>query len=157
VSEVDTETGKVDVVEYVAVDDCGVVVNPQIVEGQIHGGVAQGIAEALFEEARYDENGNLMTSNMQSYLVPSAAELPSFVLDRTETPSTTNPLGVKGVGEAGTIAAPPAVVNSVVDALSHLGVTDVPKPATPEAVWRAIHSAKGAPGWHAAGGEGGGA
>ncbi len=142
VSEVDTETGKVDILQYVAVDDCGVVVNPQIVEGQIHGGVAQGIAEALYEGAGYDESGNLLTGNMQSYIVPSAVEIPSFELDRTETPSTTNPLGVKGIGEAGTIAAPPAVVNSVIDGLSHLGVTDLPKPATPEAVWRAIQAAK---------------
>jgi len=143
VVEVDAETGKTDILQYVAVDDCGVVINPQIVEGQVHGGVTQGIAEALYEEARYDEGGNLMTSTMQNYLVPSAVEVPNFELDRTETPSTTNPLGVKGMAEAGTIAAPPAVVNAIVDALSHLGVTDVPKPATPEAVWRAIRSANG--------------
>jgi carbon-monoxide dehydrogenase large subunit len=143
VSEVDTETGAVDIVKYVAVDDCGVVVNPMIVEGQIHGGVAQGIAEALYEEAMYDAQGNLLTSSMTQYLVPAASEIPSFTLDRTETPSTTNPLGVKGIGEAGTIAAPPAVVNSVVDALSHLGVTDVGKPASPERVWSAIRRTKG--------------
>jgi carbon-monoxide dehydrogenase large subunit len=142
VAEVDTETGKTDILQYVAVDDCGVVINPQIVEGQVHGGVTQGIAEALYEEARYDESGNLMTSTMTNYLVPTAVELPNYELDRTETPSTTNPLGVKGIGEAGTIAAPPAVVNAVIDALSHLGVTDVPKPATPEAVWRAIRTAR---------------
>jgi carbon-monoxide dehydrogenase large subunit len=151
VVEVDTETGKTDILRYVAVDDCGVVINPQIVDGQVHGGVTQGIAEALFEAARYDESGNLMTGTMQNYLVPTAVELPNFELDRTVTPSTTNPLGVKGIGEAGTIAAPPAVVNAVVDAVSHLGVTDVPKPATPEAVWRAIRSA------HAGNGQGGGA
>jgi carbon-monoxide dehydrogenase large subunit len=143
VSEVDTETGAVDIVKYVAVDDCGVVVNPMIVEGQVHGGVAQGIAEALYEEAIYDDHGNLMTSSMTQYLVPAASEIPSLTLDRTETPSTTNPLGVKGIGEAGTIAAPPAVVNSVVDALAHLGVTDVGKPASPERVWRAIQRARG--------------
>ncbi len=143
VSEVDTETGAVEILNYVAVDDCGVVINPQIVEGQIHGGVAQGIAEALYEEALYDEGGNLITSSMTQYLVPSAMEIPSMTLDRTETPSTTNPLGVKGIGEAGTIAAPPAVINSVIDALSHLGVTEVGKPATPERVWRAIQRAKG--------------
>ncbi len=114
----------------------------------MEGGVAQGIAEALYEEAVYDESGNLTTSTMQNYLVPSATEIPSMTLDRTETPSTTNPLGVKGIGEAGTIAAPPAVVNSVIDALSHLGVTDVGKPATPERVWRAIQRtrAEGPPG-----------
>ncbi len=143
VSEVDTETGAVDIVKYVAVDDCGTVINPQIVEGQVHGGVTQGIAEALYEEAIYDESGNLVTSSMTQYLVPSAVEIPTMELDRTVTPSTTNPLGVKGIGEAGTIAAPPAVINSVVDALSHLGVTEVGKPASPERVWRAIQAAKG--------------
>ena len=143
VTEVDTETGKARILRYVGVDDCGVVVNPQIVEGQIHGGVTMGIAEALYEDAAYDPDGNLTTPNLTTYLVPSAADVPAFTLDRTETPSTTNPLGVKGIGEAGTIASPPAVVNSVVDALAHLGVTDVAKPATPEAVWRAINDARG--------------
>ncbi len=144
VVEVDTETGKTDIVKYVAVDDCGTVINPMIVEGQVHGGVAQGIAEALYEEAIYDESGNLVTSSMTQYLVPSAVEIPTMVLDNSqETPSTTNPLGVKGIGEAGTIAAPPAVVNAVVDAVSHLGVTDVGKPASPERVWRAIQDARG--------------
>ena len=143
VTEVDTETGAVEILRYVAVDDCGTVINPMIVEGQVHGGIAQGVAEALYEEAVYDEHGNLMTSSMTQYLVPGATEIPTMELDRTVTPSTTNPLGVKGIGEAGTIAAPPAVVNSVVDALAHLGVTDVGKPATPERVWRAIQRAKG--------------
>jgi carbon-monoxide dehydrogenase large subunit len=143
VVEVDTETGKTDILKYVAVDDCGTVINPMVVEGQVHGGVAQGIAEALFEEAMYDDQGNLMTSSMTEYLVPSATEMPSFVVDRTETPSTTNPLGVKGIGEAGTIASPPAVVNAVIDALAHLGVTHLEKPATPERVWRALHGARG--------------
>jgi carbon-monoxide dehydrogenase large subunit len=143
VVEVDTETGKTDILRYVAVDDCGTVINPMIVDGQVHGGVAQGIAEALYEEAIYDESGNLVTSSMTQYLVPSAVEVPAMTLDRTVTPSTTNPLGVKGIGEAGTIAAPPAVINAVVDALSHLGVTEVGKPATPERVWRAIQAAKG--------------
>jgi len=143
VTEVDTETGAVEILRYVAVDDCGTVINPMIVEGQVHGGIAQGVAEALYEEAVYDEHGNLMTSSMTQYLVPGATEIPTMELDRTVTPSTTNPLGVKGIGEAGTIAAPPAVVNSVVDALAHLGVTDVGKPATPERVWRAIQRARG--------------
>jgi len=144
VVEVDTETGKTEIVKYVAVDDCGIIINPMIVEGQVHGGVAQGIAEALYEEAIYDESGNLITSSMTQYLVPSAMEIPTLILDNSqETPSTTNPLGVKGIGEAGTIAAPPAVVNAVVDALSHLGVTNVAKPASPERVWRAIQDAKG--------------
>lgn len=139
--EVDTETGKVDFVKYVAVDDCGNVVNPQIVEGQVHGGIVQGVAQALFEEAIYDEGGTLLTSSMMNYLVPSAAEVPNFILDRTVTPSTTNPIGVKGVGEAGTIASPPAVINAVVDALGHLGVRDIQMPASPERVWRALREA----------------
>jgi aerobic carbon-monoxide dehydrogenase large subunit len=143
VVEVDTETGKTDIVKYVAVDDCGTVINPMIVEGQVHGGVAQGVAEALYEEAVYDESGNLMSSSLTQYLVPTAVEVPSMVVDNSqETPSTTNPLGVKGIGEAGTIASPPAVINAVVDAVSHLGVSDVGKPATPERVWRAIRQAR---------------
>ena len=141
VVEVDTETGDARLVRYVAVDDCGAVVNPLIVDGQIHGGVTQGIATALYEEGIYDDEGNLMTANMTTYLVPSAAEVPSYELGRTETRSPTNPLGVKGVGETGTIAAAPAVVNAVLDALSHLGVTDIGMPTTPERVWRAIAEA----------------
>jgi carbon-monoxide dehydrogenase large subunit len=143
VVEVDTETGETEILRYVAVDDCGEVINPMIVEGQVHGGVAQGVAEALYEEAIYDERGNLVTSSMTQYLVPGAPEIPAMTLDRTTTPSTTNPLGVKGIGEAGTIAAPPAVVNAVIDAVSHLGVSHIAKPATPERVWRAIRDAKG--------------
>jgi aerobic carbon-monoxide dehydrogenase large subunit len=138
VVEVDTETGAADLIRYVAVDDLGNVVNPMIVDGQVHGGIAQGIAQALFEEAVYDEDGNLLTGSLASYLVPSAAEFPSFELSRTETPSPTNPLGVKGVGETGAIAAPAAVMNAVVDALAPFGVEDVAMPATPERVWRAI-------------------
>jgi aerobic carbon-monoxide dehydrogenase large subunit len=140
--EVDTETGRTEVLRYVAVDDCGKVINPMIVDGQVEGGVAQGIAEALYEEAIYDDAGNLMTSSMTQYLIPSAAEIPPMTLDRAETPSTTNPLGVKGIGEAGTIASPPAVVNAVIDAVSHLGVTYLDKPASPERVWRAIQDAR---------------
>jgi carbon-monoxide dehydrogenase large subunit len=143
VVEVDTETGAVEITRYVAVDDCGNVINPMIVDGQVHGGIAQGIAQALYEEAIYDENGNLTTSSMVNYLVPSATELPNYELDRTVTPSPTNPMGVKGIGEAGTIASTPAVINAVVDALSHLGVTNVEMPASPERVWRAIEQAKG--------------
>jgi carbon-monoxide dehydrogenase large subunit len=141
VVEVDTETGDARLVRYVAVDDVGQPVNPMIVDGQVHGGITQGIAAALFEEAAYDEYGNLVTTTMTNYLVPSAAELPSFETDRTETHAD-NPLGVKGVGETGTIAAAPAVINAVVDALSHLGVTDIQMPATPERVWTAIQEAK---------------
>ena len=143
VVEVDTETGATEIVRYVAVDDCGTIINPMIVEGQVHGGVAQGVAEALYEEAMYDESGNLTTSTMTQYLIPSATEIPAMTTDHSqETPSTTNPLGVKGIGEAGTIAAPPAVVNAVIDAVSHLGVTAIEKPASPERVWRAIQEAK---------------
>ena len=134
----DTETGHVKIRSYVAVDDVGRVVNPTIVEGQVHGGIAQGVAQALYEEAVYDADGNLLTTTMADYLLPSAADLPVFVTDRTETPSTTNPLGVKGVGEAGTIASTPAVVNAIVDALRPLGVRDVTMPCSPERVWRAI-------------------
>ncbi|HXG76607.1 MAG TPA: xanthine dehydrogenase family protein molybdopterin-binding subunit [Gaiellaceae bacterium] len=141
VVEVDTETGDTRLLRYVAVDDVGTPVNPMLVDGQVHGGVTQGIAAALFEEGVYDDEGNLLTTTMATYLVPSAAELPSFETDRTETRAD-NPLGVKGVGETGTIAAAPAVINAVVDALSHLGVTDVPLPATPERVWRAIEEAR---------------
>ena len=140
-TEVDTETGQVKIRSYVAVDDVGRVVNPTIVEGQVHGGIAQGIAQALYEEAVYDADGNLLTTTMADYLLPSAADLPTFVTDRTETPATTNPLGVKGVGEAGTIASTPAVVNAIVDALRPLGVRDVAMPCTPERVWRAVQEA----------------
>jgi carbon-monoxide dehydrogenase large subunit len=136
--EVDTETGATKIRSYVAVDDVGKVVNPLIVEGQVHGGLAQGIAQALFEEAVYDAEGNLLTTTMADYLLPSASDLPDFVTDRTESPATSNPLGVKGVGEAGTIASTPAVVNAIVDALRPYGVTDVPMPCTPERVWRAV-------------------
>jgi aerobic carbon-monoxide dehydrogenase large subunit len=137
-AEVDTETGFVKIRKYVAVDDIGKVVNPLIVEGQVHGGLAQGISQALYEEAVYDVDGNLQTTTLADYLVPSASDLPTFTTDRTETPATTNPLGVKGVGEAGTIASTPAVVNAIVDALRPFGVSDVRMPCTPERVWRAL-------------------
>ena len=140
--EVDTETGAVELLRYIAVDDVGTVVNPTIVEGQIHGGLAQGVAQALYEEAIYDDDGNLLTSNMVTYLVPSATEFPRWELYRTETPSPTNPLGVKGVGETGAIASPPAVMNAVVDALAEDGITDITMPATPERVWRALEEAR---------------
>jgi len=143
VVEVDTETGKVRIRDYFAVDDCGPVVNPQIVDGQLHGGIAQGIAQALYEEAVYDEDGNLVTGSMVDYLVPGAPEVPRYTLERTVTPSPSNPMGVKGVGEAGTIGSPPAVINAVIDALSHLGVTHIDMPATPARVWQAIQEARG--------------
>ncbi|HLF41527.1 MAG TPA: molybdopterin cofactor-binding domain-containing protein [Acidimicrobiia bacterium] len=143
VVEVDEETGSVELRNYVAVDDCGNQVNPMIVEGQIHGGIVQGVAQALFEEAVYDEDGNLLTSTLADYLVPSAAEMPMFTLAHTVTPSPTNLLGVKGIGEAGTIAATPAVINAIVDALSPLGISDIVMPASPQRVWKAIQEAKG--------------
>ena len=146
VVEVDPDTGLTRIVKYVAVDDCGNIINPMIVDGQVHGGVAQGIAEAMYEEAIYDENGTLLTGNMLSYRVPSAAELPTFTLDRTVTPSPTNPMGVKGIGEAGTIASPPAVVNAVADALRPLGVEFIDLPVSAERVWRAIQAAEGGQG-----------
>ncbi|MEP7202674.1 MAG: molybdopterin cofactor-binding domain-containing protein, partial [Ilumatobacteraceae bacterium] len=139
--EVDTETGQVDVLQYVAVDDCGVQVNPLIVDGQVHGGVIQGLAQALYEEAVFDSDGNLKTSTLAEYLVPAASDVPSITLGHTVTPSPTNQLGVKGIGEAGTIGAAPAVINAIVDALSGLGITDVPMPASPHNVWKAIQAA----------------
>jgi carbon-monoxide dehydrogenase large subunit len=144
VVEVDTETGAVGLLNYVAVDDCGNQINPLIVEGQIHGGIAQGIGQALFEEAVYDADGNLLTSTLADYLIPSAAEFPNFVTDSTVTPSPTNPMGVKGIGEAGTIASTPAVINAIVDALSPYGIRDIDMPASPQRVWSAIATARSA-------------
>jgi aerobic carbon-monoxide dehydrogenase large subunit len=141
--EVDTDTGFVKIRKYVAVDDVGKVINPLIVDGQVHGGLAQGIAQALYEEGVYDADGNLTTTTLADYLVPSAPDLPTFHTDRTETPATTNPLGVKGVGEAGTIASTPAVVGAVVDALRPLGINDVRMPCSPERVWQTIQDARG--------------
>ncbi|MFM8866967.1 MAG: xanthine dehydrogenase family protein molybdopterin-binding subunit [Ilumatobacteraceae bacterium] len=142
VVEVDTETGAVEVLKYVAVDDCGVQINPLIVEGQVHGGVIQGLAQALFEEAVYDEDGNLRTTTLAEYLVPAACDVPPIITDHTTTPSPTNQLGVKGVGEAGTIGAASTVMNAVIDALSGLGVTSLDMPASPRKVWQAIQAAK---------------
>jgi carbon-monoxide dehydrogenase large subunit len=142
VVEVDEETGAVDIQQYAAVDDCGNQINPLIVEGQVHGGIVQGVAQALFEEAVYDEDGLLKNPTLADYLVPSAAEFPSFKQDFTVTPSPTNALGVKGIGEAGTIGSAPAVINAIVDALGHLGVTDVEMPASPERVWATIQEAR---------------
>jgi carbon-monoxide dehydrogenase large subunit len=141
VVEVDTETGQVDVLQYVAVDDCGNRVNPLIIDGQVHGGVIQGLAQALYEEAVYDTDGNLKTTTLAEYLVPAASDVPPITLGHTVTPSPTNQLGVKGIGEAGTIGAAPAVINAIVDALSGLGVTDVPMPASPHTVWKTIQAA----------------
>jgi carbon-monoxide dehydrogenase large subunit len=141
--EVDTETGKVSLRQYVACDDIGVVINPLIVAGQVHGGLVQGIAQALWEEAVYDESGTLVTGSFVDYLLPTAADTISFELDHTTSPATTNSLGAKGVGEAGTIASTPAVVNAVVDALRPYGVHDVQMPCTPERVWRALRQSEG--------------
>ena len=143
VVEVDEATGEVRLVDYASVDDCGNQINPLIVEGQIHGGIVQGIGQALWEEAVYDEEGQLRSASLADYLVPSAAECIDMKLDSTVTPTPFNPMGVKGVGEAGTIASTPAVINAVVDALRPLGVTDVVMPASPMNVRRAIEAAEG--------------
>ena len=137
--EVDTETGMVKIRKYACVDDIGKIVNPLIVEGQIHGGLAQGIAQALYEEAVYDDDGNLTTGTFVDYLVPAASDLPHFDTGNTVHEAPGNPIGAKGVGEAGCIASTPAVVNAALDAVRHLGVTDILMPLTPERVWRAIH------------------
>jgi carbon-monoxide dehydrogenase large subunit len=141
VVDVDPETGAVALRRYVSIDDCGRVINPSLVEGQVHGGLAQGIAQALYEEVRYDDDGTPLTGNLTTYMVPTAPDLPGFTLDRTVTPSPVNPLGVKGVGEAATIGSTPAVVNAVLDALTPLGVTEMDPPCTPEKVWLAIQRA----------------
>ena len=141
--EVDPETGNVSILRYIAVDDVGRVINPLIVDGQVHGGIAQGVAQALWEGAVYDENGQLLTGSMMDYAVPKADFFPIFEVDRTETPSPVNPLGVKGAGETGTIASTPAVVNAVVDALAPLGITHLDMPLTPQRIWRAIGERKG--------------
>jgi carbon-monoxide dehydrogenase large subunit len=146
VVDVDPDTGKVEVVRYVAVDDCGRAINPLLIEGQVHGGIAHAIGQALFEQVVYNDEGQLITGTFVSYALPTAAELPSFETDRTETPSPVNDLGVKGVGEAGTIAATPTMVNAVVDALRPLGVTYMDMPLTPMRVWEAIQTAGSAEG-----------
>ena len=143
VVEVDTGTGAVRMLRHIAVDDCGRILNPALVQGQQHGGLAQGIAQALFEEVLYDESGNPVTSTLATYQMPSAADLPSFETSNTETPTDLNPLGAKGIGESSTIGSTPAVQNAVVDALSHLGVRHIDLPLTPENVWRAIRAADG--------------
>jgi carbon-monoxide dehydrogenase large subunit len=143
VVDVDPETGKTKVVRYVAVDDCGNPINPLLIDGQVHGGIAHAIGQALYEHVEYDEDGQLVTGTFVDYALPTAAELPSFETDRTVTPSPVNSLGAKGVGEAGTIAASPAVTNAVIDALRPLGVSYMNMPLTPMRVWREIETAKG--------------
>ena len=136
------ETGVVEVVRYTTVDDCGRAVNPMILHGQTHGGIAQGVGQALWESCAYDPvTGQLLAATLMDYALPHAANFPMFELHRTTTPTHLNPMGVKGIGEAGTIGAAPAVINAVVDALSGLGVRDVPMPASPHHVWEAIRSA----------------
>jgi carbon-monoxide dehydrogenase large subunit len=141
VVEVDTDTGQVELRRLVAVDDAGRIVNPLLVEGQVHGGLAQGVAQALMEEVRYDDDGNPITANLADYAMISATELPSFELVPMETPTPVNPLGVKGIGESATIGSTPAVQNAVIDALAHLGVRHIDMATTPERVWSAIRTA----------------
>jgi carbon-monoxide dehydrogenase large subunit len=143
ITDVDVETGKVNIVRYVAVDDCGPAINPKLIDGQIHGGITHAIGQALYERIHYDDDGQLVTGTFVDYALPSAADVPSFETDRTETPSPVNSLGVKGVGEAGTIAATPAIVNSVIDALRPLGVSYIDMPLSPQNVWAQIELAKG--------------
>ena len=142
VVEVDTETGGVKMLRHIAVDDCGRILNPMLVAGQQHGGIAQGAAQALFEHVMYDADGNPITSNLMDYAIPSAAELCSFETSNTQTDSPRNPLGAKGIGESGTIGSTPAIQNAVIDAVSHLGVTHIDMPCTAERVWQAIQAAK---------------
>jgi carbon-monoxide dehydrogenase large subunit len=142
VTEVDRDTGEVKIQRYLCVDDIGRIINPLIVDGQIHGGVAQGLGQALYEEAVYDESGQLVTGELTDYAIPKAFHMPWIESSHTETPSPVNPLGVKGVGEAGTIGCSPAVVNSVVDALSEFGVRHIDMPLTPQKIWKLIQGAK---------------
>jgi carbon-monoxide dehydrogenase large subunit len=142
VVEVDTETGKATLVRHVTVDDAGPVLNPVLAEGQRHGGIAQGAAQALLEEVLYDADGNPLTSTLADYAAISAPDLPSFELVDSETRTNLNPLGVKGIGEAGTIGSTPAIQNAVVDAVAHLGIRHIDMPATPQRVWTAINEAR---------------
>jgi carbon-monoxide dehydrogenase large subunit len=143
VVEVDTETGNVTMRRHIAVDDCGRILNPLLVRGQQHGGIAQGAAQALFEWVQYDNDGNPLTTNLTDYTIPAASEFPSFEVSNTETDSPRNPLGAKGIGESGTIGSTPAIQNAVIDALSHLGIIHIDMPCSPERVWRALQSAPG--------------
>ncbi len=142
VVDVDVDTGKVEIVRWVAVDDCGPAINPNLIEGQIHGGIVHAVGQALFEQVAYDENGQLETGSFVSYALPSAAELPNIETDSTVTPSPVNSLGVKGIGEAGTIAASAAVTNAVIDALRPLGVSYMNMPLSPMRIWESIQEAK---------------
>jgi len=146
VAEVEPETGRVEIKKYVAVDDCGKVINPLLVDGQVQGGIVQGVGQALFEEVLYDENGQLLTGSLMDYALPRAADLPRLKLARTETPTPVNPLGIKGIGEAGTIGSTPAVVSAVVDALAPFGVNHIDMPLTPQKIWLLCHGKKAAAG-----------
>jgi carbon-monoxide dehydrogenase large subunit len=142
VAEVDLDTGEARLVRHVAVDDCGIQVNPLLVQGQVHGGIAQGAAQALYEEIVHDADGVPLTASLLDYAVPTANELPAFETGHTTTPSPLNPLGAKGVGESGTIGSTPAVQSAVLDALAHLGIRHLDMPLTPERVWRAVREAE---------------
>ena len=142
VVEVDPETGVVTPLQFYCMDDCGNVLNPMIAEGQVHGGVAQGIGQALYENAVYDDNGQLVSGSMMDYAVPKATQLPSYTTEFAGVPSPSNPMGVKGIGEAGSIGATPAIVNAVIDALSPLGIRHIDLPLTSQRVWQAIQDAK---------------
>ena len=143
VAEVDTETGKPTLTRVITVDDAGTILNPLLAEGQRHGGIGQGAAQAFLEEVVYDEDGNPLTTSFADYPIISATEVPTYELAEMETPTTYNPLGAKGIGEAGSIGATPAVQNAVVDAVAHLGVTHIDMPTTSQRVWRAINAANG--------------
>jgi aerobic carbon-monoxide dehydrogenase large subunit len=142
--EVDPDTGIVEILDYVAVDDAGIILNPLLAEGQIHGGVVQGIGQALYEDVRYDQQtGQLLTGSLLDYAVPRAESVPDIRSQFQETPSTTNPLGVKGIGESGSIGAPPTIVHAVLDALAPFGITHLDMPLTPPKIWAAIRAARG--------------
>ena len=141
--EVDPETGHLEILRYITVDDCGNVINPMIVAGQVHGGVVQGIGQALFEDAVYDEDGNIVTGSLVDYPIPAAGDVPSFELNSTNTPTNINSTGAKGIGEAGTIGSAQTIVNAVVDALEPLGVKHIEMPLRPRRVWAAIQEARG--------------
>ena len=140
--EVDSDTGEVSILQYVAVDDCGRVINQYLVDAQVHGALAQGIGQALYEEVIYDGDGQLLSSTLMDYTMPNAKQVPDFITDVVETPSPINPLGAKGVGEGGTIGAPPTVVNAVLDALAPLGIQTVDMPLKPEKIWALMHAAR---------------
>ncbi len=137
--EIDIDTGKTEIVDWVAVDDFGTVINPMIVEGQVHGGIAQGVGQALLEGCVYDDMGQLVTGSFNDYAMPRADDFPNFRVDMTVTPCPSNPLGIKGCGEAGAIAAPAALMNAITDALGH---EDIAMPASPQTVWRALQKSK---------------